>query len=1294
MKGAVTLRDYQNNAIRSIKETYERGIQRQLIKVFTGGGKSLIAVGIHKEIMPGKRTLFLVDQIELGEQMVRHFRNNFPDLRVGLEMGNYEENDNCDILVASVQTLGHIKSNRFRKFTKRGFDKYILDECFTGETQILTENGFVRFDQLSKDVKVAQYENGVVEFVTPSRYIDKEYHGEILNISTDRGVSIRCTPNHDLLYYDGTEYKKTKAKDAVFNQGHRYSVGGKHKNGESEPTNWERLMIATQADGNIHKIHIDGTTTIAFSFSKNRKIDRFLQLVQAGGWKMTEVCGKTDGNKTRRRFMIHRLNGVSKNIWDHFELSQINHIKASSIIDEMVEWDGHKPSNGYYFSSTDERAVDFYQSVAILAGYKTLKRVQKDNRKDTYKDVYRLYIKTDLAYVSPQCPKRTTEHFDGRVYCVTVPSGNIIIRHDGKPLVVGNCHKSTAPIWQRVLHAFGVGNKNFEKGKLLVGMTATPNRTDAVGLSINFDDIVCNYDIKYGISNGWLTDIEALYVQTGVSLDAVRKSGDEFNRGDLNDTLNTPERNRLILNSYKELADGEKGIVYCASVDHAYALAELFNKNGINAECIEGMTDKKLRKNWIEDYKTGDLQVLTNFGVLCLDSETEILTNVGWVGMNDMTYRHKVANYVPEDGSVFFKEPKFIIKRKRLPDERMVNSGTSHTHFRVTEHHRMLYRKSKNHGKWVEAKAIDLVDRNNTIIPVCGNVTNPPQQAIDYNDKKVSNDRVYKTRIRANSYNYRKQGMSPEDAKTLAITRIQEREDLSYLKVPELSIRECQFLGFWAGDGSIFSKKGGGDGINFAASLVYPTIINWIDTIIADLKLSVSKSVKEKSVIWNIGKGTGFGSQKINGYYKYIPFLNKRDYNWLYQMNKQQFDAFLFGLWLADGNHGYNPDLEKLPNNFYVYSTFKELVNTVQAMACVNGYKTSYSLEKGRKKNHADLYNISFSTYKTTNFTRPWEIEDNYVDENVWCVTTDTTFIITRNRGSVSITGNTTGFDAPETKFLMIARPIRSTLLFEQIVGRGLRPNAGTQIDLWDGPDERKAAIELSDKDSCKVIDFCDSVSKHQLASVASLFGFAPKAKTKKKRFYNDVVMTLEEAKHDHGLDVSEIEDVDNIEMYVKKRKMKIGTLDRPAEVSRYSDRGWLLVGQNNYEVPYPKDGMSLMVEKNELDKWDLFEYNTKTKNTRKLQTFNDLSGALKIGDEYADKHYKKTPTYNMNGKWAGDAPSTKQIDFVKRLTKGRGITYDKELKYEETGDPLVYYKGELLTKGKMSLLIGRLTGR
>lgn len=900
----VTLRDYQQDAIDRIKESFERGIDRQLIKVFTGGGKSLIAVGIHREIMPGERTLFLVDQIELGEQMVSHFRRNFPDLRVGLEMGNYEENDECDILVASVQTLGHIKSNRFRKFTKRGFKKFILDECFTGETEILTERGFVRFDELTRDLLVAQYDNGNITFTQPSRYINREYEGELLTVETDRGISLRCTPNHELLSInkDGV-YVKKPAIRSVFTQNYRYPVAGRHIEGEDTLSPWERLMIAAQADSTIHAVHADNTVTLAFSFSKQRKIDRFLDIVSAGGWKLTEVAGKTDHNATRRRFMVHRLDGASKNIEDHFSLRLISQKKASAIIEEMVEWDGHKPSNGFYYSNTDEKAVDFYQAVAILAGYKTLKRVQTDDRKESYSDVYRLYIKTDLDYVNLQRPAKTVEHFTGRVYCVTVPSGNIVIRRNGKPLVVGNCHKSTAPIWQRVLHAFGVGNQNFDKGKLLVGMTATPNRTDAVGLSINFDDIVCNYDIKYGISNGWLTDIEALYVETGVSLDHIRKSGDEFNQRQLDETLNTQERNGLILQAYRDLVPDQKGIVYCASVAHAYTLTDLFNRNGISAECIEGGTDRKLRKDWIEAYKTGDLQVLFNYAVL------------------------------------------------------------------------------------------------------------------------------------------------------------------------------------------------------------------------------------------------------------------------------------------------------------------------------------------------------------------------------------------------------TTGFDAPETKFLMLARPIRSTLLFEQIVGRGLRPNAETMIDAWSDSDERRTAIELSDKDVCKVIDLCDSVSKHQLASVASLFGFAPKAKTKKKKFYKDVVMSLEAAKHE-GVDVTQIEDVDNIEVYVKKRKMRIGSLDRPAEVTRYSDRGWLLVGPGNYEVPYPKDHKSLMIEKNELDKWELYEYCTQKKTTKKLQTFNDLSGAFKVGDEYADIHFTQTKTYNMNGNWTGLNPSFKQIDFVKRLTKGRGITYDKELKYEDTGEPVMYYKGEMLTRGKMSLLISRLTGK
>lgn len=55
----------------------------------------------------------------------------------------------------------------------------------------------------------------------------------------------------------------------------------------------------------------------------------------------------------------------------------------------------------------------------------------------------------------------------------------------------------------------------------------------------------------------------------------------------------------------------------------------------------------------------------------------------------------------------------------------------------------------------------------------------------------------------------------------------------------------------------------------------------------------------------------------------------------------------------------------------------------------------------------------------------------------------------------------TTGFDAPKTQNIVICRPIFSDVLYEQIVGRGLR------------------GIEFGGTESCDIIDFSDTISRY-----------------------------------------------------------------------------------------------------------------------------------------------------------------------------------------------------------------------
>lgn len=57
----------------------------------------------------------------------------------------------------------------------------LLHDCYSDDTEILTDSGWKFFKDLDKDCdKVAQYEeNGNISFVHPLRYIDKEYIGDI-----------------------------------------------------------------------------------------------------------------------------------------------------------------------------------------------------------------------------------------------------------------------------------------------------------------------------------------------------------------------------------------------------------------------------------------------------------------------------------------------------------------------------------------------------------------------------------------------------------------------------------------------------------------------------------------------------------------------------------------------------------------------------------------------------------------------------------------------------------------------------------------------------------------------------------------------------------------------------------------------------------------------------------------------------------------------------------------------------------------------------------------------------------
>jgi hypothetical protein len=325
------------------------------------------------------------------------------------------------------------------------YDVIVIDECFTGETEILTEQGFVKFNKLDKNLKIAQWKEGKINFITPIRHIEKDYDGKLINFRLKDKVYLPVTPNHNQPILKNGKSDVIKFKN--LKSQHRLPVTGIGVDNNTRLGKLERVMIALQADGSIHNVSKTRNTTIAvFSFSKERKIKRFLKIINESGLNYNEVKSskpKNPNKKQPRRFMVtfHDSN-ITKNINDYF-VFPMGSTKAKEIIEEMIHWNGYIQYNGnYYFSSTNKTACDFYQKVATLAGYSTNMSIQKDDRKKTYNDVYRLYISKTKKQISVR-RDATKEYIDykGKVYCVEVPDHKIIIRHQGVVIVTGNCHK-------------------------------------------------------------------------------------------------------------------------------------------------------------------------------------------------------------------------------------------------------------------------------------------------------------------------------------------------------------------------------------------------------------------------------------------------------------------------------------------------------------------------------------------------------------------------------------------------------------------------------------------------------------------------------------------------------------------------------------------------------------------------------------------------------------------------------------------------------------------------------------
>ena len=196
-------------------------------------------------------------------------------------------------------------------------------------------------------------------------------------------------------------------------------------------------------------------------------------------------------------------------------------------------------------------------------------------------------------------------------------------------IVIDEAHHIAANTYKRLLYRYGLIDKFtcginnakgitpvFSEDRELLGVTATPNRTDEIALDPFFDAIPFRLSTLDLIPE-YLTDFSCLTVNTGVDLSGVRTRKGDLVEGQLGEEM---LRQGLIaelprvIDDY--LADRDRILIFLPTVEVCEEAVSELCVAGINARCVVGKMPRSERQQTLNDFAAGDVRVVVNCMVL------------------------------------------------------------------------------------------------------------------------------------------------------------------------------------------------------------------------------------------------------------------------------------------------------------------------------------------------------------------------------------------------------------------------------------------------------------------------------------------------------------------------------------------------------------------------------------------------------------------------------------------------------------------------------------------------------
>lgn len=599
------LRNYQANCLEKIKQGLKQGVTRQLVAWATGTGKTALFANLPDALDLKGRMLVLVHREELATQAEQKIRHWNPGKTVGVEMGDRYSSNLDQIVVASVQTIGRKDSKRIAKFKPEDFDAVVIDECFPAGT--LVDGKPIESLQIGDLVTAFDETTGKFSKKRVTRLFKKK--ASALVRVTAGGKEVICTPNHPFFTKRGwVNAERLTSKDEIYYYGNGFSHTDMHllqgdsaipyqrpaSSGEERRESGLLNEVSQQV-----KLHDDVRDEQENFGAVKQTNDSYQSYAQAG--YTGEGLGYFKGNELHilgTRGKRNRVNRAGTSFIGSFGMAYqcggANENAQGQRLPDLLQT-GHRQQRSYGRSGSRRQFPPYFEWTSTGQEERgVLGWVGVDS-------VEILQPGSDRQF-NGLCSKSEVFNFEVEDYHTYIANG----------FLVHNCHHCLADSYLSILNYFKVFDPRSKT--LLLGVTATPSRSDGQGLNKVFQTITDDLSILWGIQSGWLVDLKGIRVKSGVLLDGVHSRAGDFAQDELELAVNVSARNDLIVRSWLSKGQDRPTIAFTVDIKHGKDLASAFKSYGVVAEAVWG--DDPNRAEKLAAHRVGKIKILCNCALL------------------------------------------------------------------------------------------------------------------------------------------------------------------------------------------------------------------------------------------------------------------------------------------------------------------------------------------------------------------------------------------------------------------------------------------------------------------------------------------------------------------------------------------------------------------------------------------------------------------------------------------------------------------------------------------------------